>query len=196
MEKTTKILLWAGGGLLLVIGGILLAPKMLNASAKSKKDEEVPDETTTPANTGGGGSTTNVNPIGSVEDVKKFQDWMDAKHPNWLNNGTSLNKGGGYGNFGSQTSAAWSKYSAEYLSAGNKPGATVMTYKAYSANKYNPIYSNVSNLVPFRFAGDSEYLGTLTGVIKKDYSGTSYAEIKQPDGKNRYALYNTIKLQP
>lgn len=192
MEKTTKILIIAGSGLLILgVTAMIAIPKILN---KKSKDEEIADETTT--NTGSSAATTAVNPIGNTADVKKFQDWMDAKHPNWLSSGKSLNKGAGYGNFGSQTSAAWEKYGEEYQKSGNKPSPTVVTYKAYSAKSYNPIYSSVSDVVPYRLAGDSEYLGNLTGIIKKSYSGTSYAEVKQPDGKLKYVLYNTVKLKP
>ena len=49
-----------------------------------------------------------------AEGVKKFQDWMDINHPNWVK-GKNLNKGGGYGKFGPSTSNAWAKYKNEYL---------------------------------------------------------------------------------
>jgi hypothetical protein len=49
------------------------------------------------------------------EGVKKFQNWMDSNHPNWVKGSKNLNKGGGYGKFGPSTSAAWSKYKNEYL---------------------------------------------------------------------------------
>lgn len=49
------------------------------------------------------------------EGVKKFQDWMDTNHPNWVK-GKNLNKGGGYGKFGPSTKAAWDKYKNEYYS--------------------------------------------------------------------------------
>jgi hypothetical protein len=68
--------------------------------------------------------TTQTLPNGTVlaipkslkdkEGVKKFQDWMDINHPNWVK-GKNLNKGGGYGKFGPSTSAAWNKYKDEYL---------------------------------------------------------------------------------
>jgi hypothetical protein len=50
-----------------------------------------------------------------VEGVKKFQDWMDTNHSNWVKGNKNLNKGGGYGKFGPSTSAAWKKYKDEYL---------------------------------------------------------------------------------
>ena len=54
-------------------------------------------------------STTVDKPV----DVKAFQDWMDKTHPNWVN-GKNLNKGGGYGNFGSATQGAWATYKTEF----------------------------------------------------------------------------------
>jgi hypothetical protein len=53
--------------------------------------------------------------LDTVDKVKSFQDWMDKNHPNWVN-GRSLNKGGGYGNFGQYTSKAWNSYGNEYNS--------------------------------------------------------------------------------
>ena len=45
--------------------------------------------------------------------VKAFQDWLDIKHPNWLN-GKKLNKGSGYGTFGPSTQAAAKLYATEF----------------------------------------------------------------------------------
>ena len=46
-------------------------------------------------------------------DVRKFQDWMDANHPGWVN-GKNLNEGAGYGTFGPATKAAWASYGGQY----------------------------------------------------------------------------------
>lgn len=53
------------------------------------------------------------------KNIKHFQDWMDKIHPNWLNDGTNLNKNvsKGYGNGGSQTKKAYAKYGATYETA-------------------------------------------------------------------------------
>jgi len=58
--------------------------------------------------------------------VKVFQDWLDANHPDWINNGKGLQKGGGYGNFGPKTTAAWRKYGKE---ADKQTGLTSHTPK-------------------------------------------------------------------
>ena len=49
-------------------------------------------------------------------ETKAFQDWLDAKGLKWvkatntdLTNGSKLNKGSGYGNFGPSTSKAWNR---------------------------------------------------------------------------------------
>lgn len=54
-------------------------------------------------------------------EVKAFQDWLDKKGLKWvkatdenLTNGTALNKGSGYGNFGTSTSKAYNRYGAEW----------------------------------------------------------------------------------
>lgn len=56
--------------------------------------------------------------------IKAFQNWMDVKHPNWvgatnadLSNGKSLNKGSGYGNYGTSTQKANKRYGAEFDAA-------------------------------------------------------------------------------
>lgn len=190
-KKALKIVLIGTGSLLALLTIVVVAiPKVINSANKDKKDETKPPDTVgKPANV----PTETANPIGNIADIKKFQDWMDVKHPNWLDNGTSLNKGFGYGNYGSQTTKAWIKYSTEYLAVpSNKPTSTKV-YKAYSKTGYNPIKKNVNDWFPSRYAGNSEYLGDLTGVTKKDYQGNAYLEIKQPDGLV-YALYNTVKL--
>jgi hypothetical protein len=45
--------------------------------------------------------------------AEAFQDWMDKKHPNWLN-GQNLNQGQGYGNWGTNTTNAWNTYSLDF----------------------------------------------------------------------------------
>ena len=195
ISKTAKIFIIVGSSILFLgIASAIAIPKII-ALKRGKKDEEPPEET------GSGTQSTppviNVNPIGTTADVKAFQDWMDKTHPFWLNNGKSLNKGGGYGNFGSQTSAAWNKYGEEYKKAtGNKPSETVKTFKVYSAIVGNPIYTSPNNVIPYRLTGKGEFLGTLTGQTKNSYIGTKYAEIKQAGGLLVYALYNTISLKP
>lgn len=51
----------------------------------------------------------------SKAEIQAFQDWMDVKHPGWVN-GKSLNKGPGYGTFGPSTTKAWTNYGTEYTS--------------------------------------------------------------------------------
>jgi len=48
--------------------------------------------------------------------IKAFQNWLDVKYPTWLNGG-KLNKGAGYGSYGSKTKAAYAKYGAEFDAA-------------------------------------------------------------------------------
>jgi len=56
-----------------------------------------------------------------IKKTKAFQDWMDKNHPNWVGctdsectNGTNLNKGSGYGSFGTSTNKAWGLYGDEF----------------------------------------------------------------------------------
>ncbi len=129
MEKK-KALIIAGivtGSILsLIIGVVIFIPK-IKAYIQLKKDEKLPDEVNPPpVNTNP--PAPSANPIGDITQVKAFQDWMDSKHPNWLNNGKNLNKGAGYGNYGSQTSGAWYKYGSEYKKPVTVAGASGFKY--------------------------------------------------------------------
>jgi len=46
--------------------------------------------------------------------VKKFQDWMNENHPNWVKGSNLSPNGKAYGNFGPSTKKAWEEHSAEY----------------------------------------------------------------------------------
>jgi hypothetical protein len=61
-------------------------------------------------------ATSGLKPLSNAEIVgatKGFQNWMDAFNPNWLNDGTNINKSTakGYGRFGTQTKKAVSNLS-------------------------------------------------------------------------------------
>lgn len=108
---------------LLVIGGVVgyfLWKRKKDKDKEGKDKEGQPDLPPSPSIDTGvkdvrtGGASSVSNPVGDSEGIKKFQDWMDLKHPNWLSSGKSLNKGGGYGNFGSNTKRAWDSYGSEY----------------------------------------------------------------------------------
>ncbi len=50
--------------------------------------------------------------------IKAFQDWMDAQGKGWISkNGkwVLLNKGAGYGNFGSNTKRVWNIFGKDYI---------------------------------------------------------------------------------
>jgi hypothetical protein len=85
-------------------------PNTININGK-----EVSNTTTTTTKTLPGVTVVTIpKELKDKEGVKKFQDWMDTNHPNWVK-GKNLNKGGGYGNFGPSTRTAWNKYKNEYL---------------------------------------------------------------------------------
>lgn len=79
----------------------------------------------------------------SKSEIKAFQDWLDSKGLKWvkatdkdLTNGSKLNKGKGYGNFGPSTTKAYARYGKEWDSlATSKPTQTGGTgTQAYSEN--------------------------------------------------------------
>lgn len=186
--KIVGITTLSGLGLLLtVVFGI---PKIISMTKKDATKDETKPDTKTPS--AGGGTTVSMNPIGNIIKIKAFQDWMDGKHPNWLDNGTSLNKGSGYGNYGLQTTKAWKLYNVEYSSQLGR--TTQSTNKAYSKINSNPIKNSLGSFFPYRMAASGEYLGILTGNNPKDMVGTTYSEIKGDDGTIMYVLYNTINI--
>jgi hypothetical protein len=57
-------------------------------------------------------------PFASSAEVMAFQDWLDITYPTWLNGGAlNKNASGGYGNYGSKTSAAYQSYKQQYCDA-------------------------------------------------------------------------------
>ena len=192
-KKALRVAAWVTGSLLVILtGAVFIIPKIIDSTNKDKKSETEPESVGTKPS-----PQIPQNPIGDKEAVKKFQDWMDIKHPKWLDNGTSLNKATGYGNFGSQTSKAWAKFSSEYTvkSEGGKPVASNQPIKVYSKIMNNPIYSQVGDVWWYKLAGNSEWIGTTNGTIKKSFAGVPYMELNWPDGTKKYVIYNSVKYK-
>ena len=184
-------------GSLLVIGGVvgyLLYKKRKDKSVSGSNDTGTATDTSTDTkittnapvikSTGGSGMPT--------DQVQAFQDWMDKNHPNWVN-GKNLNKGSGYGTFGPSTSKAWASYGAEYTKKSSTPVSapapkpTASTdKKVYSKGVGSPIYTNVSDTIPYRLAGSGEYVGTTDGTIVKSYWGTPFYKLKWDKNKFVY----------
>ena len=130
-KKKKSIVIWVSVAALLGVGGYfayikLIKPKLDEMKAKKAAEEAAkqaaslgstpaPNSGSTPSS--GGSSSAPLYP----DDTRKFQDWMDANRPNWvgatnaaLNNGRQLNKGFGYGNFGTSTTKAYNKYGDDW----------------------------------------------------------------------------------
>ena len=58
------------------------------------------------------------------QEVMAFQDWLDSKGYKWVN-GKALNKGYGYGNYGTSTTKAYAKYGSDYEKSLVKPTPAV-----------------------------------------------------------------------
>jgi len=113
----------------------------------------------------------------SKAEIKAFQDWMDMKHPNWVN-GKNLNKGGGYGTFGPSTKKAWASVGNEFssnLTTAVVNAPTPQVEKALAGTNYsttNPatgekrkgmFFDKVKNL--WVKASDSGLLSQLGGIL-------------------------------
>ena len=148
--------------ILLVVAGWLIYSKFFK---KVEEKNDVPlstdDSAETPIVT-----DTNTQVVASgPSDVKKFQDWMDIYHPNWVN-GKNLNKGSGYGTYGPSTQKAWALWKADFL----KP-VTLLTPTGQPVTPYIfpnlPTANQYSNTMPY---GGGVVAGTPIKVGDNVYS--------------------------
>jgi len=156
-----RIVIWVSVSALLGVCGYfayikLIKPKLDEMKAKKAAEEAAKAAASlgsTPAPTSGSTPSRDFNTSAPLyrDDVMKFQDWMDANRPNWvgatnaaLSNGRQLNKGEGYGNFGSSTTKAYNKYRTDWLASLNvappkPPTAPITGFNAIGKNVYvNP----------------------------------------------------------
>jgi hypothetical protein len=84
----------------------------------SKPVTEYPEKSSNAGGTKTGTKTKTVAaPPEFLKDTKgvmAFQDWLDTNKKGWYKGG-ELNKGRGYGSFGSNTTKAWNSYKDEYM---------------------------------------------------------------------------------
>ena len=165
---TKKILVWSTIIAILGVGGYFGFKYY-----KKKKDEKaIKDEEerlrllALATQTQGGGSTNQGGgtspsqkecPFKTTAEIKAFQDWLDVKHPLWINdNGkwknlrvgtpTEPNRhigGKGYGSCGSNTLSAYTKWGGEYIIVPtNAPSETGNTGNPYFQNQIDKIKGN------------------------------------------------------
>lgn len=166
MEQSTKKKLLIGGSLVVIAG---VVGYLLYKRNKDKKKSEAPpvtdgdaSQTSSPPTTQTTTTTTTTSaPLKTPDEIKKFQDWMDAKHPNWVN-GKNLSKGSGYGTFGPSTSKAWDSYNAEYT----KPVAPVIDPKAWS-NK-DKVYMAKDKFALYSYPANGYSVGQVTKSVFLD----------------------------
>lgn len=159
--------------LALLTGIIVLVPKAMAKSQEKKLADTLADETTKTPTTQSTPTTVSDNPIGSLSDVQEFQNWMDKNHPNWLDNGTNLNKAFGYGNFGKQTAKAWSLYKTQYQ-------AVPSTQPSGDASSWNSGFANGDKLYfkeGLNFATAYSYPSKEARYQKGSMSKTSTANV-------------------
>ncbi len=97
-----------------VVGTIKDSPIGMSSSTTSNTSATPTPTSGTPSVAGLTPSTINYDaPFVNETEIKNFQDWLDTNHPKWLKNG-KLNKGSGYGNYGTNTKNAYKTYNLEY----------------------------------------------------------------------------------
>ena len=67
-----------------------------------------------------------TKPFNTVIEIKEFQDWLDSNYSTWLKNG-KLNKGAGYGNYGTNTQNAYKAYGSIYQNYKKAKGMSAST---------------------------------------------------------------------
>ncbi len=210
MEKSTKIMLGIGVAAAALAGFLFWKNKQdsaaIDEAALDVPPATIPESSATSTVPSGGGFVPDEN-------IKKFQDWMDLKHPKWvkatnatLSNGTSLNKGGGYGNNGVSTQKAMAKYGSEYKTSTGAPAPTTAVtvapvkstgFKAYAMGKmvravpkiYGTVkvYKNPSDWSSLKEYKDGQLMGTGTGANKRE-GGKLFYELSNPIDGRFYAL--------
>jgi hypothetical protein len=155
---TKKILVWSTVIAILGVGGYFGFKYFKKKNdEKALKDEEERLRLLALATQAQGGGSTNQgggtspsqlsNPFKSEAEVKAFQDWLDQKHPLWINdNGkwknlrvgtpTEPNRhvgGKGYGVYGDNTARAYARWGSEYVIVPtNIPSETAPTGNQYA----------------------------------------------------------------
>lgn len=104
-------------------------------------------------------------PVGGVDDVKKFQDWLDINHATWLNGG-KLDKKSGYGNCGQNTLNAWGQYKDEYLLVKSDASTNVKSNEQFEIEKLNRLFKfyTKNSTTPIRIQLDSNLIAEI--IIK------------------------------
>lgn len=160
MEKRTKKILLISTSLLLIGGGIFWL-WWRNRKDESKDVPLATDDTGTPAPPTSGG---NIPTASGPTDVKSFQDWMDANHPNWVK-GKNLNKGSGYGTYGPSTQKAWSSFKDEYLKKSPLiPGILPKPISTNTFKKGDSVYLKLNNTLIYQYPSSNSSIGKFVNV--------------------------------
>ena len=208
-----KGLIFLGIGSVIVIGGGIAW--FLMARKQSKTGEQKSEESKTSGGasanplagvvTGSTSSSLPPAPFKNTTEGNAFRVWMSVKHPDFRYAGDVLDPSGAYDN--DFVRKAYQMYGSEYTKSG---GATAVSsgsatktnpvasgnYKVYANKAGTPVWSGVNDLVPYRYAGDSEWLGTTKLAQAKSYVGNPFYVITQPDGSTVYVSIMNVKFKP
>jgi len=89
-----------------------------STTASSTSTSSTPASSTSASSTPTSNLSMSNYKLDTTAKVKAFQDWMDAQGKGWINkNGkwVLLNKGAGYGNFGTNTKRVWNIFGKDYI---------------------------------------------------------------------------------
>jgi hypothetical protein len=145
-----------------------------------------------------------------VQKTKDFQDWMDVNHPNWVGctdnactNGRNLNKGNGYGNFGTSTTKAWNLYGNDFNTQytqqpvvnNNTPQQTVDNEKQLFDEYNNDVFFYSTNNERFRVDYNQEISKWLKYFTSKKFNKpTSYVGSVLAAYGNMISKYKTDEI--
>jgi hypothetical protein len=183
-KKKKSIVIWVSVAALLGVGGYfaytkLIKPKLDEMKAKKAAEEaakaaaslgSTPAPTSGSTPSGGGSSSAPLNRA----ETEAFQEWMDKNRPNWvgatndaLNNGKQLNRGFGFGNFGSSTTKAFAKYGSIWRAS--------LTNEASTA--FNAIGKNAFPKTGYLYAN----VWKVPQILSYDTASTFAGQINQPN---------------
>jgi len=99
-----------------------------NTSTSSTSTSSTPASSTPTSSTPTSSTSTSSKPTSNLSmsnykldtttKIKAFQDWMDAQGKGWVYKNSKwvlLNKGAGYGNFGTNTKRVWDIFGKDYI---------------------------------------------------------------------------------
>ena len=145
--------------------------------------------------------------LNNSDKIKKFQDWLDKNHPDWIDVPLNKSESKGYGNYGSKTRKAYETYGKEYysgLSLVERMGGVeydalspktlawweriISTDKTFS-DKIQGVFDRWVQSYLVKHQGEEKYINDLFAQFKQSFDDT-YFKLKQGEQADLTMLRN------